>query len=83
MDVRMGNTSTAMDENIFNLMIEICAHTHDSEKAIGLYNMMSDMEFLNTTYHYNSYIKALASRRDVIPHTQIFNVVCIEGVGCF
>ena len=26
MDVRLGKASTELDENIFNLMIEICAH---------------------------------------------------------
>ncbi len=39
--------------------------THDSEKAIGLFNMMAKFQYLNTPQHYNSYIKALASRRDV------------------
>lgn len=27
-DMRMGETSTDLDENIFNLMIEICAHVY-------------------------------------------------------
>lgn len=39
--------------------------THDSEKAMGLFNMMAKFQYLNTPQHYNSYIKALASRRDV------------------
>ena len=40
----MGKSSTIPDENIFGLMIEICSHTHDAEKAIALYDMLSHFE---------------------------------------
>ena len=77
MEVRMGETASPPDENLFGLMIEICSHvvynikmkTHDAEKAMGLYNMMDFLEFTETTYLYNAYIKALGSRRDVIDNT--------------
>ncbi|CAD8082355.1 unnamed protein product [Paramecium sonneborni] len=52
------------DENLIGLMIEICADTHEAEKAIQLYEQMNDMEFRDTTYIYNSIIKALGSRKD-------------------
>ncbi|CAD8175963.1 unnamed protein product [Paramecium pentaurelia] len=52
------------DENLIGLMIEICADTHEAEKAIQLYDQMNEMEFRDTTYIYNSIIKALGSRKD-------------------
>lgn len=47
-------------------MIEICAVTHDAEKAIDIYNeLMDGMEFKESTIVFNCLIKALGSRPDV------------------
>jgi len=45
-------------------MIEICAHSHDSEKAINFFENLEAEGFFETCFPYNSIIKALASRMD-------------------
>ncbi|KRX00511.1 hypothetical protein PPERSA_06154 [Pseudocohnilembus persalinus] len=53
------------DTNLLSLMVEICAHTHDCEKAIKINKQLEDQpDFLHTTTTYNTIIKALASRKD-------------------
>ena len=51
-DVRIGESTTPPDENLFGLMIEICAHvikiilirqTHDAERAVNLYKAIEYM----------------------------------------
>lgn len=84
----MGNTSNPPDENLLGLMIEISAdviknqnyQTHDAEKAINLYTNMDEMEFKESTLVFNSMIKALGSRPDVLENNKL---VFREGIGIF
>lgn len=54
----------APDENFIGLMIEICAGSHDAEKAKRLFADLEDMAFKETCLPYNAIIKALGSRKD-------------------
>jgi len=52
------------DENLLGLMIEICAGSHDAEKAKRYFKDLVDMDFKQTCLPYNAIIKALGSRKD-------------------
>jgi len=52
------------DEVMLGLMIEICAHSHQAEKALSLFNTLKEKGFTPNSMPYNAVMKALASRRD-------------------
>lgn len=51
------------DEYLITTMIRIAAKTSDAEKAINLFSKMERMGYNPTTYHFNSIISALSSRK--------------------
>lgn len=51
------------DEFMLSYMIRICAFTHDSEKAIRLFNDLEAKGFIENSLPYNSLIFALASTK--------------------
>ena len=53
------------DVNLLTLQIEICASSHDAEKAKNILEKLENTsQFIHSTITYNSIIKALGSRRD-------------------
>jgi len=46
------------------LMIEICAHSHEAEKALMFFKKLEEKGFTPNCIPYNAIIKALASRKD-------------------
>ena len=52
------------DWDLCKCILKYFDKTNDAEKAMAFYNMMSDMEFANSTKVFNALIKALGSRAD-------------------
>lgn len=63
-DLALVEEALLPDENLLGLMIEICAGTHDAEKAKRYLNDLLEMNFKQTCLPYNAVIKALGSRKD-------------------
>jgi len=57
-------TQEDADETLLSYMIRLASYTHDSEKALALWNRLESKGFSKTVIHYNSIIFACSSRKD-------------------
>lgn len=62
--IKAANPEIQTDEVVIGLMIEICAHSNDAEKAVTFFENLESKGFHQTCLPYNAIIKALASRSD-------------------
>lgn len=59
------NKGQKLDEVFLTLMMKVCAKTHEAEKAVRIFNdNKPEIGFYRTSFPYNAYIRALASRDD-------------------
>jgi pentatricopeptide repeat protein len=69
------------DEILMSYMIRVCAATHDSEKALNIYQAMELKGFLKNTANFNSIIFALSSKKKYALKTfELFEKMKLMGV---
>jgi pentatricopeptide repeat protein len=74
-------TEDVADEMLMSYMVRLCAATHDSEKALNLYQAMEIKGFTKTTMNYNSIIFALSAKKKYAEKTiEMFHKMKGEGI---